>query len=210
MIMPFPSFLPHPAGLVLRALDALLRREGWARQRLAAHAGKTLRLSLGRLGALQATISSEGLLQTSDPAIVPDVTISIPDERWRDLPGLWRQGGMAQLSTVAHIQGDAGLAQLVSDLARDLRWDPEDDLARVVGDVAAVRITDGLRSAGAGARQLAGRARDNVAEYLSEESGLALRRVDFEAWRHGVQALTARLDALERQPRLRSFKAEQP
>lgn len=210
MIMPFPSFLPHPAGLALRALDALLRREDWARHRLTTHAGKTLRLSLGRLGALQATISSDGLLQTSDPAIVPDVTISIPDERWRDLPGLWRQGGMAQLSSVAHIQGDAGLAQLVSDLARDLRWDPEDDLARVVGDVAAVRMTAGLRAAGAGARQLAGRARDNVAEYLSEESGLALRRADFEAWRQGVQALIARLDALERQPRLRSFKAEQP
>src|SRR5690606_27308627 len=60
MIMPFPSFLPHPAGLALRALDALLRREDWARHRLTTHAGKTLRLSLGRLGALQATISSDG------------------------------------------------------------------------------------------------------------------------------------------------------
>jgi len=207
MIMSLPFSPPHPAGLALRALNALLRREDWARRRLAAHAGKTLRLSAGGPLSLQAAISSEGLLHVSDAAIVPDVVVSLPEGRWRELPELWRRGGMAQLSSVAHIQGDAGLAQLVSDLAGGLRWDLEDELSRVVGDVAALRLAGGLRALGAGAREAAGRARDNLAEYLGEESGLAVQRPDFEAWRDGVDALRGRLDALERRVSAQAARA---
>uniref|UniRef100_UPI0033423D00 ubiquinone biosynthesis accessory factor UbiJ n=1 Tax=Castellaniella defragrans TaxID=75697 RepID=UPI0033423D00 len=193
-----PISLPHPDGLALFACNALLRREDWARSRLAAHAGKTLRFSAGGPWRLQAAISSEGLLCAADAAIVPDVVISLPAQRWRELPGLWQRGGMAELSAAARIEGDAGLAQLVSDLAGALRWDIEDDLARVVGDVAAVRLAGGLRALGAGAREAAGRARDNLAEYLGEESGLAVRRPDFEAWREDTEVLRRRLDALDR------------
>ncbi len=196
MSPPFP--LPDPAGFLLRALNALLQREDWARQRLAAHAGKTLRLSAGGPWRLQATLSSDGLLQASDAAIVPDVVLSLPPSHWRELPDLWRRGGVAHVSSVVHIEGDAGLAQVVSDLARDLRWDVEDDLSRVVGDVAALRLTGALRAAGNGAREAAGKARDNVAEYLAEESAMAIRRADFDAWRTEVDDLLSRLDALDR------------
>src|SRR5690606_32889805 len=163
-----------------------------------AHAGKALRLSAGGPWQLQAAISSEGLLQASDAAIVPDVVVSLPEGRWRELPDLWRRGGMADVSSAARIEGDAGLAQAVSDLAANLRWDVEDELARVVGDVVALRLTGGLRALGAGARQAAGRARDNLAEYLGEESGLAIRRPEFDAWRDGIEALRGRLDTLDR------------
>ncbi|MER1967518.1 SCP2 sterol-binding domain-containing protein [Castellaniella sp. GW247-6E4] len=205
MSLPFPP--PHPAGLALRVLNALLRREDWARHRLVAHAGKTLRLAAGGPWQLQATISSEGLLQAADAAIVPDVVISLPEGRWRELPGLWRQGGAARLSSMAHIQGDAGLAQVVSDLAGNLRWDLEDELAHVVGDVAALRLAGGLRALGTGARATAGRARDNLAEFLGEESGLAVPRPDFDAWREGVETLRGRLDALERRISARAARA---
>jgi len=203
-----PIPLPHPAGLALRVLNALLQREDWARRRLAAHAGKVVRLSAGGPWRLQAAISSEGLLQVSDAAIVPDVVVSLPEGRWRELPELWRRGGMAEVSSAARIEGDAGLAQAVSDLAANLRWDVEDDLARVMGDMAALRLTGGLRALGVGARQAAERARDNVAEYLGEESGLAVRRPEFDAWQDGIEALRGRLDALDRRVAAQSAGAD--
>lgn len=193
---PIPSFL-HPASLALRAFNALLRREDWARHRLSPYAGKSLRFSLSAW-SFNVTISSEGELRMSDPAVVPDVTISLPPGRRAEILALWREGRLSQISSVMHIQGDAGLAQLVSDLARDLRWDAEEDLSRVVGDVAAMRLLGGLQSLGGGLRQAVRHGQENIAEYLGEESGLLVQRREFEAWRERVGALSVRLDTLGR------------
>jgi ubiquinone biosynthesis protein UbiJ len=197
MIMSLPFPFPSPADVLLRGLNALLRRESWARDRLAAQAGKSLRLTAGEPWTLHCSIASDGTLLAGDRAVVPDVILSIPPERRRDLPGAWRTEGLAGVTGLAHIQGDAGLAHLVSDLARGLRWDVEEDLSRLVGDVAAVRLTRGARELAGGLRQAAGRARANLGEYLGEESGLGVRDADFQDWRHGCQALDARLERLD-------------
>ncbi|WP_322999224.1 ubiquinone biosynthesis accessory factor UbiJ [Castellaniella sp.] len=192
----FPPFLPRPADLLLRGLNALLRRESWAGARLAGHAGKSVRVAAGAW-SLQISIESDGALQVCDDAVVPDVTLSIPADRLRELPAAWRQQGLAGVTALAHIQGDAGLAHLVSDLARDLRWDVEDDLSRVVGDAMAVRLVQGGRQLAAGVRHSAVRAQDNLTEYLAEESGIGVRGADFRRWRGDLRALESRLDRLD-------------
>ena len=193
--LPFP--FPSPADVLLRGLNALLRREPWACERLAAHAGKSLRLTAGEPWTLRCAIASDGTLLACDRAVVPDVVLSIPPERRRELPGAWRDQGLAGVTGLGHIQGDAGLAHLVSDLARGLRWDVEDDLSRVVGDVAAVRLTRGARELAGGLRQAASRAQDNLTEYLGEESGMGVREADFQAWAADRQALESRLERLD-------------
>ena len=57
------------------------------------------------------------------------------------------------------MQGDAEFAQEVSFLARNLTWDVEEDLSRVVGDIAAHRIVQGARQARDWGREAAQRAR---------------------------------------------------
>src|SRR5690606_28504165 len=75
-VRPFPlAFLPAPASLAARALNALLAREGWARDRLARHAGKSVRLAVGGF-TLSLTIDSDGAVQACDPAVQPDVTLT--------------------------------------------------------------------------------------------------------------------------------------
>src|SRR5690606_28310094 len=197
MIMPLPFPFPAPSDVLLRGLNALLHREPWARERLAAHAGKSLRLTGGEPWTLQCAIASDGSLRPCDRAVAPDVVLSIPPEHRRHLPGAWRAEGLAGVTGQARIQGDAGLAHLVSDLARGLRWDVEDDLSRLVGDVAAVRLTRGARALAAGVRQAASRAEDNVAEYLGEESGLGVRGADLQPWVSARQALESRLERLD-------------
>lgn len=199
MIMPFPLPLPFPAPseILLRGLNALLRRESWASERLMVQAGKSLRLTAGEPWTLQCVIAADGTLRACDRAVVPDVVLSIPPERRRDLPGAWRDEGLAGVTGLARIQGDAGLAHVVSDLARSLRWDVEDDLSRLVGDVAAVRLTRGARELAGGLTQAARRMQDNLAEYLSDESGLGVRNTAFQAWMVDRQTLESRLERLD-------------
>lgn len=196
----------HPATLALHAFNALLRREDWAQHRLSPYAGKSLRFSLGAW-SFNVTIGSEGALRLSDSAVVPDVSISLPPGRRAELMALWRARRLSEIGSVMHIQGEAGLAQLVSDLARDLRWDAEEDLSRIVGDVAALRMLGGLRALGDGVRMATRHGQENIAEYLGEESGLLVQRGAFDAWRGRIGGLSARLDALDRRMDVRASRA---
>src|SRR6185312_13109345 len=109
--------------------------------------------------------------QSSDPAVVPDVTLAIPGNKVAGLAAVLRARDPALITELMHIQGDAGLAQLVSDLARDLRWDLEEDLSGLVGDMAARRLLQAGKAIAGGVQSSAMRFAGNVGEFLSEESG---------------------------------------
>ena len=102
------------------------------------------------------------------------------------------------MAEATHISGDAALAQVVADLSKQLRWDPEDALARVVGDIAALRLVGGARRLAGGSLQAGQRAAENVSEYLAEESGLLLGRPALAQWRLDLAELDARAEALAR------------
>lgn len=190
-----PSFL-DPAAVGVRLLNALLRREVWARDRLRTFSGKTVALALGRL-RLVYTITSQGTLELGHPSVVPDVILTLPAERLPDLPQVLKDGDFSRVAQLMHVQGEAGLANLVSELAAGLRWDAEEDLSRVVGDVMAVRLVGGARQVVAGLRDLGRRLSDNATEYLSQESGLLVPRPEFDRLREQAEGLLSRLDGLE-------------
>ncbi|ALM85068.1 SCP2 domain-containing protein [Bordetella sp. N] len=203
-MLPFPA-LPSPSRLLCGALNALLKREEWARDRLARHAGKTVRLSFGRF-QLALTVDAQGYADVADTAIVPDVTLTLDSGKFSLGRLLGAEGrALARASAreradafadMTHISGDAGLAQVVAELAANLRWDVEDELARVVGDIPATRLTQGVRGATRGARDVAQRIGGNVAEYLSYEQGVLANRPVLQGWRDGVTGVAAGVDAL--------------
>jgi len=196
--MPFslplrPAHLPL-AGAVA-AVNALLAREPWARERLTRHAGKTVRWVCAGLHA-EVTLAADGLVAVSPEAVEPDVTLTVLAERItlaRLRAGAASADGFADM---LHIAGDAALAQVLADLAQHLRPDWQDLLAERVGDVAALRITcaltrlrDAVRTGGA---RLAG----NVAEYLSEEAGVLAARPALADLRQNLADLDTRIAAL--------------
>lgn len=190
-----PTFFA-PTAVGARLLNTLLTREEWARQRLSRHAGKSVRFVVG--GATAAfTIQSDGRVQVCDAAILPDVVLTIPADKLGRLPDALRRKDPDLITALMHVQGDAGLASVVSDLARELRWDIEDDLADLVGDVAALRLIKGAKTLFSGARTATERLAGNVGEYLSEEGKLVLGRDAYESWRIRLSALQERLDLLE-------------
>ena len=96
------------------------------------------------------------------------------------------------------MQGDMELAQEVSFLVRNLTWDAEEDLARVVGDNAAHRIAATARafigwSADAGLRVAQG-----AAEYWTEEAPLVATRVKVGTFVNAVAELRDAVERLEK------------
>jgi ubiquinone biosynthesis protein UbiJ len=210
----FPiSALPDPGRPAVRALNALLRREDWARARLARHAGKTVRLAVGAV-KLSLTIDSEGYTETADAAVVPDVTLTADPAKFsmarlfqggadKTDPAAAARARADAIADMTHISGDAGLAQVVAELAAQLRWDMEDDLARLVGDIPAARLLGGVRALTAGLRGAAGRLGNNLAEYLSQERPVLTPRPLLESWsadiaraNMAIEGLHARMAAL--------------
>ncbi len=195
-MLPLPPVF-SPTALTVQALNALLRREQWAAERLSRHAGKCLRFTVGSM-RVDLSIEASGQVQACDPAVVPDVTLTLAAQHLADLPAILRSRDVSAISDKLHVQGDAALATLVSELARDLRWDAEEDLSAVFGDVLGPRLLQGARAAAGFAQSAAQRATANLAEYLGEESGMLLTRSALDALRQDGSGLLRRLDALER------------
>ena len=201
------SALPDPNIPIVRALNLLLDREPWAKTRIAAHAGKTVCIRISRL-VLRFTLGHDGSVARADPAVVADVTLSIPESRLGDVPrALRNRHDPAQLAALLHLEGDAGLAQLVSDLARDLRWDSEHELARFTGGLLSKQIHLLLHRAIATTTTVAGRLSENVSEYVSEEAGMVLSKPALQSWEQSLRAATVQLDQLD--ARLRALDARQ-
>lgn len=194
-MFPLPPFLA-PTAVSALALNKLLHREDWARERLARHAGKTVGFVLGGFKAGFA-IQASGLVQASDPAVVPDVTLTVPLDYLSRVPAVLQSRDHSAIAELLHVQGDAGLASVVSDLARDLRWDLEEDLARLIGDVPALRVLGAGRAFTSGLRGTGERLAGNAAEFLTEESLMMASRPAFNDWSDHVGQLARRLDSLE-------------
>ncbi len=162
MMMSLFSLPPHP-------VNHLLAQEAWARARLAAHAGKVARIDAGLL-TVNWAVTSDGLLKMAASEAEPHVVIRV---KLADLP-LIMQNRERAVSYV-RIEGDADFANTISQLSQSLKWEAEDDLSRVVGDIAARRIVTTATSALAAARTQRQALEENVAEYFLEENPMLLR-----------------------------------
>ena len=104
-----------------------------------------------------------------------------------------------------HIEGDAEVAQTFSELLKAAQPDLEEELSRVVGDVAARQIGNAARSALGFARRAKDTFMQNIAEYLQEEGRDVPNRTEAEEFLQGVdkvrddvERLEARLSLLEK------------
>lgn len=196
----FPLFL-HPNQVSVNLLNALLNREPWAKDKVAAHAGKTVRINIARFSFLY-TLHYDGSLSVADAAVVPNVSLSLSEDKLSQLPDAIRNRDNPQLlSSLLHLEGDAGLAQLVSDLARDLRWDIKHDLTRMVGPILAKRLLKGFGFVRENARELARRGTENMSEYLSEEARILLSHPAFEGLQEQLREKNQQLDDLQKRIR---------
>lgn len=165
------------------AINHLLAQETWARELLARHAGKEARIDTGQL-ALRVLVAPDGMLEAGQGEGEPAVTLRM---KLADLP-LIAQDRSRALSYVK-IEGDAEFANTLSQLANGLRWDAAHDLERVIGPLAAHRLTEGGRRAQSGLLDAGRRLAQNFAEFLAEERPVLLRSSLRDEFAEGVVRL---------------------
>jgi ubiquinone biosynthesis protein UbiJ len=175
------------------ALNHMLAREPWARAALAPFAGRSARLQALPF-SVQLGIAADGNF-TAD-AGAPAVTIGVDAAA---LPRVLLEP-KAALRNV-RLDGDAEFAQALSNVLQKLRPEPEEELARFVGDAAAVRIVSLLRAALAGAREAGSRLAVQTADYLVAENPMLVSRQEMAAFaadvarvRDDVERLAKRIE----------------
>ncbi|WP_454458146.1 ubiquinone biosynthesis accessory factor UbiJ [Thauera phenylacetica] len=181
------------SSLFLSATNHLLAQAGWARQRLQPHAGRTARLVLSPVAEIDFSVANDGQLAEWSGEEAPEVSLRLAVA---DLPRLLVDGLETAMRHV-RIEGNAEFAEALGFVFRHLRWDAEEDLSRLFGDIAAHRLVEGGRKVVDEGRRSLERASGNVAEYLTEESTLLVPRKALPAFAEEVVALrdaVARLD----------------
>ena len=174
-------------------LNHLLAREDWARERLVPFAGRTVEFRLPPLPEIRLAILETGLVAAADAASPCDLVVSIP-------PAVVQRALAGDEAAVREIviDGDTELARAVEFLFRNLRWDAEEDLSRVVGDIPAHRIAETGRAFVAWQREAGERLARNFAEYWTEEDPLLARPADVRRFGDDVDALRDDVERLEK------------
>jgi len=183
-------FKPWGAGVVAAAINHLLEQQPSARAALASYHGAVFRIApsgqlFDRLAA-DFTILEDGRLSqgATEP---PRVTLQI--ELSPNLALDFLRDGSAGAMRRVRIEGDAALATAIAGLARQLRWDVEEDLSQVIGDLAAHRVGATVRSAAAGSRDLMDRARTTTLQWLIHDEGALVGRPALESFRDDLRRL---------------------
>ncbi len=132
-------------------LNHVLQQEPEAQQRLVRQQRRVVQFEW-RFVRMKFVATPAGLLDLAPEDAVPELTLAVTEAS----PfGLARAAFRGDKPAV-RIDGDVQLAAEVNWLVDHVRWDVEDDLARVVGDVPAHTIARGARRVVAALRQFVG------------------------------------------------------
>ena len=200
---------------VAAAINHLLRSASWARERLIPFSGKTARFSLAPF-AVTLTIRDSGQVEdtvaagprdtlakrpvagtgaearypqtagcaSNESARPPDASFTLtPGVALRMLaadPNAWRDVQMS---------GDTELAREILFVAQHLRWDAEEDLSRLFGDIVAHRMVQAAGDLKHWQRQATDSIARSAAAYWTDEQPLIATRPDVERFVREVDAL---------------------
>ena len=164
-------------------INHLLRSASWARDALAPHAGKTARFELFPL-AVTYTVLHNGEVAAAAADAVPAATVRLTPGLMLRLAardeGAWRE---------VDITGDIDFATAIHQVVRNLRWDVEEDLSRIFGDIAAHRMVEAGRTFRRWGEQAADNTGRAFAEYWTEEQPLIAAARDLETFSREVDSL---------------------
>jgi len=123
-------------------LNHVLMQEKAAQDRLRRQKGKPVKMQWGEFH-LTLTPTAAGLLERAAPDAQPELRVTLNQTS----PLALAQTVLSGDKPGVDIQGDVQLAAEVAWLVDNVRWDPEEDLSRFVGDAPAHTLTRFARSA---------------------------------------------------------------
>ena len=152
--LPLPALQP-PAWVVdevqrriVLLLNHILMQESEAMARLVRQKNRIIHMHW-RTFSIKLVATPAGLLDRAASDAKPDLVLALTE----DSPFALAQGALKGDKPSVRIEGDVQLAAEVNWLADHVRWDIEEDLARVMGDAPAHTLGQAARSASQALRQ---------------------------------------------------------
>jgi len=179
-------------ALLVKPLNHVLHGSPWATERLRRHAGAHVGLRAGPV-VLSLSIDGQGLLQSAERGGATDVTI----ELGADFPARFLLDRDSAMSA-ARLSGSADVAETLAFVFRNIRWDAEADLADVIGDIPARRLTLAGTRLAHELRDGSGRLAGNLVEYATEEAGLLVSPASADTFIRDVDRLRDEMARLEK------------
>lgn len=202
MNAPLPNaWLPRPlrqlAGRALQgALNHTLALDPDTRQRLAALDGRSVQLHLRGPELMLAVTVERGQLKVGPP-LAEAAQLRVAATPGSLLAMALRRGGDGIAPGKVEIAGDAELARRLEKLASNFAPDFEEAFARSFGDVLGVPLARAIRSGLQHARDTAAHLTEDGADWLRDESRLALAPGEVDGFLDGVDAVRERSERLE-------------
>ncbi|MFY3386866.1 ubiquinone biosynthesis accessory factor UbiJ [Paracidovorax sp. MALMAid1276] len=147
-----PQWLVHEVqhrGVLF--LNHVLMQEPEAMARLVRQKGRVARVQW-RVYSMALVITPAGLFNLAPEGAVPDLRLEVTDTS----PLSLAQSALRGDKPAIRIEGDVQLAADINWLVDHVRWDVEEDLARVIGDVPAHTVAGIATRAAQALRQFVG------------------------------------------------------
>jgi ubiquinone biosynthesis protein UbiJ len=190
-----PASLPRLTAALVPILNHLLADAAWARKRLLPFAGQSVGIALGEI-PFALTVAADGTFLAAAAETEAAVRIDFPAGTPRRLLEEWIAGEAPRLWREATVSGKVEFAEALNFVFRNLDWDAEADLARLVGDVAAHRLAQLGRALAARLAATRQSALEHLSEHARKHAPFAVPRAALAVFAHDTESLARDLDAL--------------
>ena len=147
-----PSWLVHETQhRAVLFLNHVLMQEPEAMERLVRQKGRVARVQWRNFN-MALLVTPAGLLNLAPEGAQPDLQLEVLDAS----PLALAQAAFAGSKPNLRIQGDVQLAADINWLVDNVKWDVEEDMARIMGDVPAHTLANIGRTVAGAVRQFVG------------------------------------------------------
>ncbi len=178
--------------LSTHVIQHLLAQNAWSAPLLQPFSSQSVRLDFVFLKTTL-VILENGSLAIAGETNIPDATITIPPSL---LLRLMAKDESAKLQI--KVDGDTHLATALAKVLSHIRWDYEDDLSKLVGDIPANKVGKFTRHTASTVIDTATNLAEMLSEYWQEEKPMLAKKRHIEQFNSEVDTLRADVDRLEK------------
>lgn len=178
--------------LAAEFLQHFTNQNNWSRKHLAIFAGKILQFNIAFIKT-NLLILEDGSLGIAPDHATPEAIIHIPPSLALRLIA---KDEAAKL--LIKIEGDTHLVAEVGKVLQQMRWDIEEDLSHVIGDIPANKITSIGKKAFETTKKQSINLAEMLTEYWQEEKSILAKKWQVEKFNADVDTLRSDFTRLEK------------
>ncbi|MES2502225.1 MAG: SCP2 sterol-binding domain-containing protein [Pseudomonadota bacterium] len=188
--------------LITRFLQHITNQNNWSRPYLAPFAGKVVQFDFSLLRA-NLVILEGGSLSLAGETTTADAVIHLPPSL---ALRLMAQDESAKMQI--KIDGDTHLAAELSKILQQMRWDIEEDLSHLMGDIAANKLVAGGQKVAQETKKQTVNLAEMLGEYWQEEKLVIAKKWQVEKFVQEVDSLKSDMARFEKKLKKLSKSAD--